>query len=44
MAKFDFSTLNSSDFEEFFCDLLNAKEKNQQSKFTYRTFKVRIKE
>lgn len=39
MAKFDFSTLNSSDFEDFFCDLLNAKEKNRHSDFTYRTFK-----
>jgi len=39
MYNYDFSTLNSSDFEEFVCDLLNANEESNQSVIKYRTFK-----
>lgn len=39
MANFDFSTLSSSDLEELFCSLLNAKEQNEGSKIIFRTFK-----
>ena len=39
MANFDFSTLNSSDFEELVCSLLNSKEKDEGSSIFFRTFK-----
>jgi KaiC/GvpD/RAD55 family RecA-like ATPase len=38
MAKYDFSTLNSTDLEELVCDLMNAKQPNG-SGINYRTFK-----
>jgi hypothetical protein len=39
MADYDFSTLNSSDFEELVCDLLNAHEGAQGSEIFFKTFK-----
>lgn len=39
MADYDFSTLNSSDFEELTCDLLNADEKQKHSLIRFKTFK-----
>lgn len=38
MANFDFTTLNYSDLEDLFCDLLN-KEQAEDSKIRYKTFK-----
>ena len=38
MADYDFSTLNSTDFEEFVCDLLNAINEKQNNGITYRTY------
>lgn len=39
MAEFDFSTLNSSDFEVFVWDLLNANERTVGTPVVYRTYK-----
>ncbi len=39
MSNFNFSTLNSTDLEEFVCDLLNAQEKSNNNRIIYRTFK-----
>jgi len=39
MADYDFSTLSSSDLEELVCDLLNAKERSNQSEIFFRTFR-----
>ena len=39
MADYDFSTLNSSDFEELVCDLLNHEQAKSNSIIKYKTFK-----
>ncbi|GGH27375.1 ATP-binding protein [Sphingobacterium alkalisoli] len=39
MSYYDFATLNSTDLEDLFCDLLNASEKKYNSKQVFRTFR-----
>lgn len=39
MSNFDFSTLNSTDFEELVCDLLNVILSNKENGISFRTFK-----
>ena len=39
MADYDFSTINSSDFEELVCDLINEKLKEEKTGIILRTFK-----
>ena len=39
MYNYDFSTLNCTDFEEFVCDLLNAKEASENTGVIFKTFK-----
>jgi len=39
MVNYDFSTLNSSDFEELVCDLLNEQNKSLSNGITFHTYK-----